>query len=374
MSTPVITIYVRHSAGCKYADDEFSKRCSCRKHFRWTQNGKQHRQKAGTRSWAEAEEQKRRLEDQLAGRIPTDSRAGKLLSEAVEIFLQHQTLESPKQVDRYRRELGRLQTFLQSKGVYVVQRITRELLTEFMGTWADLYPSSYTRVIARARLRCFLRYGHQEKWIDRVPALPNIKDDTPPTMPLTDDEYKRLLEAIPEATDSPGDAAKVRALIRLMRHSGLALGDALKLERNELLFDKPANLYRIVTSRQKTGVHVSVPIPRDVADELLTVLNGNPRYFFIAGDEKADTPRSVWARKFIRPLFEKAKISGDGHMKSHRLRDTFAVDLLQKGVPLEDVSKLLGHQSIKTTEQAYAAWVKGRQDRLDNLVTATWKA
>jgi integrase len=55
-------------------------------------------------------------------------------------------------------------------------------------------------------------------------------------------------------------------------------------------------------------------------------------------------------------------------MRSHRLRDTFAVDLLEKGIPLEEVSKALGHESIKTTERHYAKWVKGRQDRLDTLV------
>ena len=52
---------------------------------------------------------------------------------------------------------------------------------------------------------------------------------------------------------------------------------------------------------------------------------------------------------------------------------TFAVDLLSKGVPLEEVSKLLGHEFIKTTERSYAKWVKGRQDRLDKLVRGTWK-
>jgi integrase/recombinase XerD len=56
-----------------------------------------------------------------------------------------------------------------------------------------------------------------------------------------------------------------------------------------------------------------------------------------------------------------------------KLRDTFAVDLLEKGVPLEEVSKLLGHESIRTAERSYAKWVKGRQDRLNSLVTATWK-
>ena len=35
----------------------------------------------------------------------------------------------------------------------------------------------------------------------------------------------------------------------------------------------------------------------------------------------------------------------------HQLRDTFAVALLEKGVPLEDVSRALGHESIKTTEK-----------------------
>jgi integrase len=61
-------------------------------------------------------------------------------------------------------------------------------------------------------------------------------------------------------------------------------------------------------------------------------------------------------------------------MVSHRLRDTFAVDLLQKGVPMEEVSKLLGHTSIRTTEKHYAKWMKGRQDRLDSLVIGTWAA
>ena len=60
-------------------------------------------------------------------------------------------------------------------------------------------------------------------------------------------------------------------------------------------------------------------------------------------------------------------------MVSHRLRSTFAVDLLQKGVPLEHVSKMPGHRSVKTTEKHYLKWCKGRQDLLDTIVSATWK-
>jgi integrase len=156
-----------------------------------------------------------------------------------------------------------------------------------------------------------------------------------------------------------------------MRFSGLAIRDAVTLERDELVKDEKGGLYRIVTSRQKTGTHVSVPIPPDVAEEVLAAmkLNDHARYiFWNTGTGKPQTAVTNWQHD-LRQVFRAAK-QPDGH--PHQLRDTFAVSLLQKGVPLEEVSKLLGHESIKTTERYYAKWVKARQDRLDTLVVGTW--
>jgi len=158
-----------------------------------------------------------------------------------------------------------------------------------------------------------------------------------------------------------------------MRWSGLAIRDAVTLRRDEIIHDRAKKLYRIVTARQKTGTHVSVPLPPAVAKEILAVLNGNDTYiFWSTGTGKEQSAVTNWQHD-LRKLFRDAGIRSEGNMLSHRLRDTFAVDLLQKGVPLEEVSKLLGHESIKTTERHYAKWVKGRQDRLDTLVTGTWK-
>ena len=127
----------------------------------------------------------------------------------------------------------------------------------------------------------------------------------------------------------------------------------------------------VITSR-KTGAHVRVPIPWDVAKELRAAGNKDGEYL--------STPRGHSESSFANVqgqhtswAFERGNVRYEGHMVSHRLRDTFAVDLLSKGVPMEEVSRLLGHTSISTTEKHYAQWATARQDRVDALVIGTWK-
>jgi integrase/recombinase XerD len=384
MLTPSITVFVRHAGDCKYKGDEFSKRCNCRKHMRWTSGGVQYRKAVGTRSWTEAEAARHRLEDQLAGRDVTPDKAANDVRAAVALFIKDKRLQgiTAGVLSKYTLELSRLVAFCERTRIFTVQAITRDVLTEFCGTWEATYPSSYTRSKVRERCSSFFRYCFEAQWIPRVPILPKVKVDEPPTMPLTDAEYDRLLDAIyatsPRRWDgkvsrqgmTPQTQQRIRGLFQLMRWSGLAIRDAVTLERAEIQRDARKGLYRIVTSRQKTGTHVSVPIPAEVAEELLAITSPNPRYVFWTGGS-GETIAKTWASRYVRPVFESAGIEC-GHMVSHRLRDTFAVGLLEKGVPMEEVSRLLGHTSIKTTEKHYAKWSKGRQDRVDDLVSGSW--
>ena len=59
---------------------------------------------------------------------------------------------------------------------------------------------------------------------------------------------------------------------------------------------------------------------------------------------------------------------GIADCRPHRLRDTFADRKLLAGFQLEDVSRLLGHSSVKVTEAYYAKWVPSRKLRLERLL------
>jgi integrase/recombinase XerD len=211
------------------------------------------------------------------------------------------------------------------------------------------------------RLRSVLKFALRRKWVKENAAdeldSPKLKPN--PKLPFPADEYASILEAALIAPD-----ARTHTFIQTMRHSGLRISDTTTLAVNSLHGNK-LQLYQA-----KTGEPVSVPIPEQVATALRAVRRRNPQYFFWSGHSKVQAAASVW-RKRISEVFEVAEIT-DGH--THRFRDTFAVGLLEKGVSLETVSILLGHQSLKITQKHYSPWVKTRQEALDRQVSRALSA
>ena len=188
----VITIFVRHSKGCKYAGDKFCRRCNCRKHFRWTQNGKQYGRKVGTWSWEEADKRRRELEDQLAGRVPEETHDSLPLAQAIETFDANKEAQGikPRVRAMYTRELRRLRDFSEARTLFTVkQALTIDNLVSFRATWMALYKSSYSRSVVQKHLNHFLRFCFNAGWIDRIPKLSPIRVYEPETEPLTEADY-----------------------------------------------------------------------------------------------------------------------------------------------------------------------------------------
>jgi len=86
-------------------------------------------------------------------------------------------------------------------------------------------------------------------------------------------------------------------------------------------------------------------------------------------DQHALSEAKAIFRAHVRKLFQLAEVQ-NGH--AHRFRDTFAVELLLARVPIERVSILLGHQSVRITEKHYAPWVRSRQEQLEADLPNAW--
>ena len=112
------------------------------------------------------------------------------------------------------------------------------------------------------------------------------------------------------------------------------------------------------------------PLPPFLVQALGAGVTNGGQFYFWSGNGKVKTVITDWQSK-LKELIQLAGVS-NGH--AHRFRDTFATELLLQGVPLERVSILLGHSSIRITERHYSPWVRSRQEQLEADVRRTWTA
>jgi integrase/recombinase XerD len=383
----MLSVYSRHYPPCP-SDDINYKRCRCPKWINGIlgSHGPFIRRSAKTRSWEKAEDFKRKLEEEYEAKQQGLEEASRpkpafvTVKEAVSRFLNSKRNENLAD-----STLDKLTTIFEkqflawatSYGFVHITEITTADLEGFRDTWTD---GPLAKKKKQERLIGFFYYCLRLGWIKSNPAvlLGRIRADGPPTDYFPAPEFDKIMDATyiyqPKGwVECRNQATRLRILTLLMRWSGLAIRDAVTLERRRLNEHGELFLYRA-----KTGSPVYVPLPPDVAEALRNIPPGpspNPRYFFWSGN---GSPKSVvgnWQRSFRR-LFKIASLRrDDGSLKRchpHMLRDTFAVEMLLAGVPLEQVSILLGHKSVKITEKHYAPWVKARQEQLAANVRKAW--
>ena len=256
-------------------------------------------------------------------------------------------------VRAYRLDLDRFGEFLTAHHPSVMLAdISKEHLRAYQQKLAHLRPRSVSRRMAA--LRSLFFYAENEKLIAASPfegfrLRIRIGRSLPRTLGhKTVERFFRTLYNRPTTT-SGARLRKVRdiAVVELLFGAGLRVGEVANLSSERIDLDSESIRVDGKGARERL-----VPI---VSGELKAALSNyaqsrspsdpeSPRFF-----ANKQGGRRLSEDSIRRTVHRLARAAGVGRVTPHMFRHTFATLLLDRGVDLRVIQRLLGHSSIVTT-------------------------
>ena len=177
---------------------------------------------------------------------------------------------------------------------------------------------------------------------------------------LTRDEIKKIIVCSPSLRD--------RTIIKILARTGMRRGELRDLEVRDVDFDKR----RIYIRSGKGDKSRTVPVDSDTLQDIK----------FYIGDRKegkliTSNKQNTISLKQINEICAKCgRIAGVRHpnpgkkdITPHLFRHSFARIMLEKGMRMEEVQKMLGHSSIKTTIDVYGTpGIESVQKNYDKII------
>ncbi len=195
------------------------------------------------------------------------------------------------------------------------------------------------------RFRKMITLAYKLDWIEKDPFINfDAKFDKVERNFLSESE----LEAIEEKHFSIERLCFVRDMFVFACYTGLSYIDAISLQPSDILHGIDGELW-IVTNRIKTDNPLKIPIlPK--ALELINKYKKHPKA--LANGTVFPKISNQKLNSYLKEIADLCQIHKN--LTFHLARHTFATTItLTNGVPMETVSKLLGHSRLSTT-QIYA--------------------
>lgn len=201
----------------------------------------------------------------------------------------------------------------------------------------------------------------KNKWLLSDPFA-NFKFTKKPVQRLALTEHE--LNAITIKNFKNERLQNVRDIFIFSCYTGLSYADVQKLRSDELNIGIDKNLW-IFTNRQKTGTPTRMPLmPEALA--IVEKYKGHPKC--IVSGLLLPVLSNQKMNSYLKEIADSCNI--EKPLTFHIARHTFATTVtLSHGVPIETVSKILGHSSIKQT-QHYAKLTDNKvSDDINQLIT-----
>jgi site-specific recombinase XerD len=266
---------------------------------------------------------------------------GLSLERAVPMFLDYLGSYrscSPLSIRTYTTDLRCFQAFLSARGpLPPPSQISRQIVVQFAVTLSGLSP-----VTVRRKLSClssFFGFLQDMGYVAGNPArrlpLPKLEHHVPVT--LTEEQAQQLVAA----TQEPWH----RCLVVLLLATGLRRGEVVQISLEDV--DLPNRQLLVHGKGAKQRI---VPLTTSAVEAIQQYLPHRPatqsRRLFV--NDRGAPLRGQVINQTLEEILQNAGLAGQG-ITPHKLRHTFATQLIQNGVDVRTVQELLGHADLGTT-------------------------
>jgi len=271
-----------------------------------------------------------------------------------ELFLSYLQLErnmSAKTVQTYEEALREFETYFTSKDAECSWvTVDSDLIRNWMEDLMDNGQQATTINKKLSALRSFYRFALKRGLVEKDPAhrVRGPKNNKPLPQFVTEKEMNTLLDE--EVSGDEYINVRARTIFILFYEAGLRRAELTGL--NDADIDLEARQLKVTGKRNKQRI---IPFGEEMAEQIRQYVRmRNERYgtqppgaallLNDKGTRMTDAQVYLLVRKHLGMVTNLKKRS------PHVLRHSFATALLNNGAGLESVQKLLGHESLKTTE------------------------
>ena len=270
----------------------------------------------------------------------------------VDLFLDYLKLErnySPATVKHYRDDLKEFERFFQELDLQLSwETIDSDIVRRWMEAMMDRgnVASSVNRRLSA--LRSFYRYALRRNLVEKDPVhgIQGPKRKRPLPQFLKEAEMDRLLDEN-MWTDSYKDVL-ARTIIVTFYETGIRISELIGLNDKDV--DYINCEIKVTGKRDKQRI---IPFGDELSETLISYqhrrnaeMKCESEAFFRT--EKGERVTDAQVRQIVKTNL--SKVSTLKKRSPHVLRHTFATAMLNHEAGLESVKKLLGHESLSTTE------------------------